>query len=226
MPSLLTVSVILCNVFLDGKNDPLLLTSAPMELSQHSQNFSLHGPVPLSHFILRQLVRPGDQAIDATCGNGNDTLLLAWLVGTAGQVFSFDIQPDAISKTTSKLDCAGLGDRVRTIQTGHETISQYVEGTVKAVVFNLGYLPGGDKNLITKPDTTLAALESSADLLAIGGMILITIYPGHSGGDDERDAVESWAGGLPAKQFHVWRMGQINVSNSAPYLLLIQKAAR
>jgi SAM-dependent methyltransferase len=197
-----------------------------MDLNQPAYQYSLRGPVPLSHFILRQLIRTGDAAIDATCGNGSDTMLLAELVGAEGQVFAFDIQVEAINRTTGRLADSGYGNRVRAIHAGHEAISQHVDRPVNAAVFNLGYLPGGDKNLITKPATTIAALNSSAELLVQGGAVLITVYPGHSGGGEEKAAVETWASGLPAKEFHVWRMGQINVLPDAPYLLLIQKAAR
>jgi hypothetical protein len=197
-----------------------------MLTDQNSTIISLRGPVPLSHFLLQPIIKLGDCVIDATCGNGNDTLLLAELVGESGLVWTFDIQADAITKTISKLAGLGYGDRVRTIHAGHETMDQHVDRPVKAIIFNLGYLPGGDRNKITKPETTCSALKTSADLLIPGGVVLITIYPGHIGGADERVAVETWASELTAKEFHVWRMGQINVSSNAPYLLLIQKAAR
>lgn len=195
-------------------------------ISQQHANPFLRGPVPLSHLLLGQFIRPGDCAIDATCGNGNDTLLLAELVGTEGLVWAFDIQPEAVSQTYSKLTAANMSERVRLINAGHETMLQHVDRPVKAAVFNLGYLPGGDRSLITRPDTTLAALKLSADLLMPGGIIAVTVYPGHSGGEEERMRVETWAGRLATREFHVWRMGQINVTAEAPYLILIQKAAR
>ncbi len=193
---------------------------------QNTNTLPLRGPVPLSHFLLQPLIQHGDFVIDATCGNGNDTLLLAELIGETGQVWAFDVQADAISHTVAKLADKGYVDRVRTIHAGHETMSQHIDRPVKVVVFNLGYLPGGDRDKITRPETTCTALKMSADILMPGGFILITIYPGHLGGDDERVAVEAWSSGLPAKEFHVWRMGQINVTSDAPYLLMIQKAAR
>jgi len=152
--------------------------------------------------------------------------MLAELVGPNGQVLAFDIQVDAINRTVAKLADMEYGERVRTIHGGHETMAQHVVRQAKIVLFNLGYLPGGDKDKITRPETTCTALKISADILMPGGAILVTIYPGHSGGDDERIAVEAWASGLPANEFHVWRMGQINVTSDAPYLLLIQKASK
>lgn len=197
-----------------------------MFLNQNINILPLRGPVPLSHFLLRPLIQHGDFVIDATCGKGNDTLLLAELVGATGQVLAFDIQADAISRTVTKIADAGYGERVRTILAGHETMSQHIDRPAKAVVFNLGYLPGGDREKITRPETTCTAVKMSTDLLMPGGVVLITIYPGHNGGNEERVAVEAWTSKLPANEFHVWRMGQINVAVDAPYLLLIQKAAR
>lgn len=193
---------------------------------QHSTIVVLRGPVPLTHFLLRQLIQQGDTVIDATCGKGNDTLLLAELVGVNGLVWAFDIQEDAVSQTVAKLADAGHSEQTRIIHSGHETMHQFVQGPVKAIIFNLGYLPGGERNTITRPDTTCSALVSSAEILMPGGVILVTIYPGHQGGEEEMRQVEAWSAGLPAKAFHVWRMGQTNVTPNAPYLLLIQKAAR
>ncbi len=95
---------------------------------------------------------------------------------------------------------------------------------MQVVLFNLGYLPGGDRGIITRPDTTGVALKRSLGLLAAGGVIVVTVYPGHDGGADEQSAVEKWAAGLDPRACHCWRMGQTNVTTGAPYLLLVQKA--
>jgi len=96
---------------------------------------------------------------------------------------------------------------------------------VQVVLFNLGYLPGGDRSIITRPETTGIALEQSLSLLAAGGIVIVTVYPGHSGGAEEQSTVENWAAGLAPRTCHCWRMGQTNVSPAAPYLLLIQKVS-
>lgn len=184
----------------------------------------LRGPVPLSHLFLSCLVRKGDIAVDATCGNGNDTLLLAGLVGDDGHVWGFDIQQRAISETGRRLTEVQLSGRVTLLLSGHEELARHIDTAVQVVLFNLGYLPGGDRTIITCPDTTIKALDQSIKLLAAGGMVLVTIYPGHSGGAKEQAAVEEWAAGLKPAFFHGWRMGQTNVSPDAPYLLLVQKA--
>jgi SAM-dependent methyltransferase len=186
---------------------------------------ALRGPVPLSHLLIRQFIRDGDHAIDATCGNGHDTLLLAELVGPSGLVWGFDIQQKAISETSARLTDAGCVTYAKLIHASHDSIAAYCFRPVKAVIFNLGYLPGGDRNVITRPDSTLAGLEQSLGILVAGGIALITTYPGHTGGDQEQAALENYVHQLPPKNFHVWRMRQMNVLATAPYVILIQKTA-
>ena len=183
----------------------------------------LRGPVPLSHLFLNSFVRGGDAVIDATCGNGHDTLLLAGLVGAEGHVWGFDVQQEAIDETGRRGADAGLTDRLTLLRTGHENMAQHVTGPVRAVLFNLGYRPGGDRSIITHPESTSAALGQSLELLGSGGVVIVTVYPGHSGGADERSCVEQWAATLNPRRFHSWRMGQTNVSSDAPYLMLVQK---
>jgi SAM-dependent methyltransferase len=185
----------------------------------------LRGPVPLSHLLLRQFVHPGDTVIDATCGNGNDTLLLAGLVGAAGRVWAFDIQAEAISHTSRTLTAAGLSERVTLVGAGHETMAEHINGGAQAVIFNLGYLPGSDRSIFTRPKTTRAGLEQSLNLLTPNGIVAVTVYPGHDGGADERCTVDDLASRLDPGEFHAWRMGQLNVPDDAPFFILIQKVS-
>ncbi|MSN25255.1 MAG: methyltransferase domain-containing protein [Geobacter sp.] len=196
-----------------------------MNISNISEIALLRGPVALTHLLLRNFVRPGDKVVDATCGNGHDTLLLAGLVGPEGRVWGFDIQQQALVETARRLTEAGLGSRVTLLHTGHEELARNLAVPVQVILFNLGYLPGGDRSLITRPETTMAALRQSLDLLAPGGIVALTIYPGHNGGDEERLSVDSWAAGLDPREFHSWRMGQLNVATDAPYCIIVQKAA-
>ena len=185
----------------------------------------LRGPVPLAHLVLRTHLREGDLAVDATCGNGHDTLLMAELVGNTGRVWAFDIQEQAIQRTAARLAEFGLAERVKLLHKGHETMFEHVSGGLGAVVFNLGYLPGGDQSVITRPETTLAAFEQTVGLLRPGGILAVSVYPGHDGGASERRTVDAWAAGLAPQAFHAWRMGQLNVPASAPYFVLVQKVA-
>jgi SAM-dependent methyltransferase len=183
----------------------------------------LRGPVPLSHLFIRRFITPGDHVVDATCGNGHDTLLLAGLVGPEGRVWAFDIQQRAIEATACRLAAAGGFDSVILVRGGHETMAEHCNGPVKAVTFNLGYLPGGDRSLVTRPESTRVGIGKSLEILEPGGIVLITLYPGHEGGLQECLVVEALLVQLPATAFHVWRMGQINVPGTAPYVILIQK---
>jgi len=184
---------------------------------------SLRGAVPLAHFFLRQRVSAGDLVVDATCGNGQDTLLLAQLVGEGGRVWGFDVQPSAIAATHALLQEHGVADRVEFMNAGHETLAESVPPGITAAVFNLGYLPGGDAALTTSPEHTLAALEQAAQLLSRGGIILVCVYTGHAGGPEEAAAVEEWCRALPPKYFNAWSSRQLNRPPVAPYLVLVEK---
>ncbi|MDD2899574.1 MAG: class I SAM-dependent methyltransferase [Desulfuromonadaceae bacterium] len=185
----------------------------------------LRGPVPLSHLFLSRFVRDGHCVVDATCGNGHDTLLLAELVGDRGHVWGFDIQHQAIAETRRRLDEVGLSNRATLLHRGHEELAHHVAVPLQVVLFNLGYCPGGDRTIITLPGTTGSALEQSLRLLAAGGVVMVTVYPGHDGGSEEQATVEAWVAGLNQRYFHSWRMGQTNVAPGAPYLLLVQRAS-
>lgn len=151
-------------------------------------------PTALAHTILSQTLAPGDLAVDATCGNGHDTLHLAQCVGPGGNVVAIDVQAAAIEETRHRLATAGIhGDRVRLIHDCHTRIGDHVAaGTAAAVIFNLGYLPGGDHTLTTTAESTPAALEAAARALRPGGLLMVTCYPGHAEGAIEAAAVASW----------------------------------
>jgi len=183
----------------------------------------LSGAVQLGHFFLRERLKPGDRAVDATCGNGYDTLLLAQLVGPEGRVWAFDIQEDALIATEERLAEAGCRERVALVHGGHERLAEVVTDPVLAVVFNLGFLPGAPRETVTTPETTLSALEQAASLLLPGGIVTVAVYTGHPGGAEEARAVETWAAALPPGRFNVWRCRQGNRSEAAPYLIVVER---
>ena len=183
----------------------------------------MRGAVPLSHFFLRQRVRPGDLVLDATCGNGLDTLLLAELAGEGGRVWGFDVQPRAIAATRALLEREGRLSAVELVQAGHERLSEFVPFGLHAAVFNLGYLPGGETSLVTSPESTVSALGQAASLLDRGGIITVSLYTGHEGGPEEALAVESWGASLVPKNFNVWCSRQLNRPGIAPYLILVER---
>ena len=192
-------------------------------MQSYDMNGGLRGPVALSHFFLRERVKPGDRVADATCGNGHDTLLLARLVGPAGRVWAFDVQEAALAGTRTLLGEAGCLEQVEMVAAGHERLAEFIREPLHAVIFNLGYLPGGDKGVITRPATTIPALAATLDLLAPGGFILAVVYTGHPGAREEEEAVTSWAAGLDPHPHNVWTCRQPNRSAAAPFLVLAEK---
>lgn len=185
----------------------------------------LDNALTFSHTIIEQVVLPGDKVVDATVGQGNDTRFLAALVGKTGHVFGFDIQQAALDETTTMLTLTGLLPQVELIHAGHETLVDHLLKTdqLSAVMFNLGYLPGGDHAVVTKADSTVRALTTACDRLRRGGVITVMVYTGHSGGQAEADAVEHFVTGLSQKTFQVLRYQFINQQHQPPYLLVIQK---
>jgi ubiquinone/menaquinone biosynthesis C-methylase UbiE len=180
--------------------------------------------VRLVHNFLSEAVQNGGTAVDATAGRGNDTLFLAGLVGPDGRVFSFDTQDSAIQETRLLLEKAGLMERVTLVNAGHEDMEYYISSPADAVIFNLGYLPGGDHSKTTKPETTERALKAALRLLRPGGRIGLVIYTGHPGGAEECAAVESTAASLDGALFNVIRITVLNRAESAPVVVVIEKA--
>lgn len=178
-------------------------------------------PLEMAHDFLAQVITKDDVVVDATMGNGHDTLFLAKL---AKQVYAFDIQEQALEKTSQRLQEAGLSNAELILQ-GHETVDQFVT-EVKAAIFNLGYLPSADKSIITQPQTTIEALEKLCQMLVKGGRIAIMIYYGHEGGDIERDAVMDFVSQLSQQEYTATIYRTLNQINNPPFLVMIEKLER
>jgi len=176
----------------------------------------------ISHDFISRLVNPGDMVIDATVGNGHDTLFLANLVGDTGKVYGFDIQEKAIEKATLLLSKHNLTDRVSLILDGHENMEKYVQHPVRVIMFNLGYLPGGEHEIITKKETTITAFKKSLSLLATDGLLSVVIYSGHQGGAEEKLAVEAFFKAIPKNELQVVKIQHLNRLESSPYVILAQ----
>ena len=172
---------------------------------------------------LRQILQPGDAAVDATMGNGRDTLFLCELVGPEGRVFAFDVQEQAVENTRARLKEAGVLDRAKLFCLGHEHMAEQVTYPVRAVVFNLGWLPGGDHHVTTRWETTQAAAESAISLLEPLGVLVICAYPGHAEGERERQALTKWLAELPPQRYNVLEQRFLNAGNGAPECFVIQK---
>ncbi|MHB9781317.1 tRNA (mnm(5)s(2)U34)-methyltransferase [Streptococcus sp. 10F2] len=175
-------------------------------------------PLDMAHEFLAQVIGPEDTTVDATMGNGHDTLFLAQL---SGQVHAFDIQEQALVQTQQRLEQSGQ-HHVQLHLIGHEHLAQYVE-EAKAVIFNLGYLPSADKSLVTLPETTLAAVEVACHILLPGGRIAIMVYWGHPGGSEEKDALLEFVQELPQETYTVLEYRTLNQRNCPPFLIMIEK---
>lgn len=180
----------------------------------------------LAKQLIRQAVHPGDTAVDATVGNGHDTLFLAETVGASGRVFGFDIQTEAVQTARQRLESANLEDRVTLITDSHHRMAEHLpvetHGRIRGVMFNLGYLPYGNPEVITRPETTVPALSVASDLLAPGGMMTAVLYTGHPGGEEEAEAVIRWAKELSPNRFQTMWV-QLPNRTHAPSLLAVEK---
>lgn len=178
------------------------------------------------HKAAAAVLREGDIVIDATVGNGHDTLFLAQQVKSTGLVYGFDIQAQAIANTRQRL--AGVQEiSLQLFQQGHETLQQSIphthHGQIKAILFNLGYLPGTDKKTITQAQSTTLALQQAAEIVAPGGLISVLCYTGHPGGMQEFVAIRECLLRLPDRQWHKQVINQNAVSAGEPVLFLLQK---
>ncbi len=172
---------------------------------------------------INRIIKAGDTCIDATMGNGHDTLFLAQSVGTTGRVYAFDIQNTAVEATRVLLIHNQLQSRVNVIKASHQVMQDYITDPVKAIMFNLGYLPGGNKSIITRTTNTLAALNASIKLLTTPGCLTIIAYPGHAGGEDEAATIKDWTKHLPDNHFQIEYIYPQSSRNRAPELTIITR---
>lgn len=185
----------------------------------------LENALRFSHTLFKNTISQGDIVIDATVGNGEDTVLLAKLVGPLGKVYGFDIQEQAIETTKEKLLYTGLLPQVELFQQGHETVGEILEENtlIAGAIFNLGYLPKSDKSIITKSNTTLKAISILLPKLRVGALLVVVVYYGHEGGQEEKDAVLEFVAQLPQQKYAVLKYGFINQKNSPPFVIAIEK---
>jgi SAM-dependent methyltransferase len=188
----------------------------------------------LAHDYWRRLLQPGDLAIDATAGNGQDTLFIAKLLvkngnGLKKQLFAIDIQPKAIAASKKLLEenLPTQMDLIEWITASHEVFpSQITPESVKLIVYNLGYLPGGDKSLTTMLGSTLESIKNALTLLTAGGALSITCYPGHPEGKKEEESLLEFAKTLNPRQWSVLFHRYMNREASPSLLLIVKTAAR
>jgi len=179
-------------------------------------------PQHITEYFINTYITPGDRVIDATAGNGNDTLKLCRAVGETGKVYAFDIQKEALGETQKKLSREKIF-WAELIHDSHSNLDKYVEGRVKAVVFNLGYLPGGDHRVQTKYQTTIEAIEKSLSLLSADGFVSVTVYYGKNSGTEEKERVMEYFKKINHKEYTVTVHDFYNRPNNPPLTVIITK---
>lgn len=178
----------------------------------------------LSHWFLRQHLHEGSFAVDATAGNGFDTLLLCRLVGETGSVLAMDIQPEALEHTSLLLEREGVRDRARLVLDSHAHLDAYVSPeSADCVVFNFGWLPGGDHTVFTRKESSLIALEKALACLKPGGIMSLCLYYGRNNGYEERDAILDYVRTLDHRQYSVMVIDFANRIHDPPIPVWIVK---
>lgn len=194
------------------------------ECDQNStERFVLRNARHLAADYMRRTICEGDTVVDATMGNGKDTLFLCELVGEKGCVHAFDVQAEAVERTRERVREAGYEARALLHLAGHEAMSEYVPQGVRAIMFNLGWLPGAQHAVTTLTETTLEAARAACNLIAPGGIVTICVYPGHEEGKRELEALDAFAASLPVRTYNVLRHAFLNAPAHTPQLFLIQK---
>lgn len=185
---------------------------------------SQFGAVQLAHEFLAEQIKEGDLCIDCTAGRGNDTAFLCMLVGESGKVLSFDIQKEAIESTRKLLEQRSLTARAEIFQVSHSEIDKYAApGSVSAIVFNFGWLPGGNHRINTRAETSIEAIQKGLVLLKPYGVMSLSIYYGRDTGTEERDAILKYLSELSVREYTVLVSEFVNRPNCPPIGVRIYK---
>ncbi|MBR1392903.1 MAG: class I SAM-dependent methyltransferase [Ruminococcus sp.] len=185
---------------------------------------STFGAVHLAHEFLSLHVKEGDTCIDATAGRGKDTAFLCSLVGESGRVIAFDVQPEAVESTKALISEKGYEGIAEVHLDSHENADKYADaGSVKAVVFNFGWLPGGDHTKHTHTESSIAALKKCLPLLTEDGVMSLSIYYGRDTGFEEKDAILEFIRTLPVGEYAVIVSEFVNRPNCPPISVRIYK---
>lgn len=177
--------------------------------------------------LLKQKIKNGNVVVDATMGNGNDTLFLCQHVLPEGKVYAFDIQEIAIKKTLQLLKdhqfVPDIGSNIHCIKDSHENFKIYISEPVDIFMYNLGYLPGSDHSISTNPETTIKSLKSALSLLKVGGLISIIVYYAHPGGTQEKQALEFFLEILSNQRYKIFQGTMPYNDHCPPIIYIIEK---
>jgi len=194
-------------------------------------DLAIKNATDIVQLILRDIISTGDSVVDATCGNGHDSVFLASLVGPSGRLVCIDIQPEAIEKARRRLSEVSDCPETNVILGSHADIRSWVpqEESISAVVYDLGYLPGavkspgGERPIVTRAESTIEPIGQALGLLMIRGVILIAVCTGHLGGQEKADALYSFLLTLEEKRLSVARHQWHNQPSNLPLVLIIQR---
>lgn len=177
------------------------------------------------HFLSAHL-KKGGVAVDFTMGNGYDTEYLSNAIwggeDAPGHVYAFDVQEAALESTKKRLVDVGAPENYTLILDSHEYVDKYVKEPFCAGVFNLGWLPGSDKTVTTKRESTLKAISSALRLIDHDGILLIAVYPGHEEGRLEGEAVAEMLSSISRFELSIGRFQIIN-SPASPYFFIAER---
>ena len=178
----------------------------------------------LSHLVLKQHIKEGDFCIDATAGRGRDTAYYCSLVGETGRVLAFDIQQAALDSTAQLLEQEGYTSRTTLILDSHSNMASYAApGSVDAIGFNFGWLPGGDRRIFTMPESSIPAINAGLELLRVGGLMCLGIYYGKESGFAERDGLLAFLPTLDYRKYTVMETHFCNRPNNPSISVVIVK---
>lgn len=186
---------------------------------------SLRNAVAFAQHILLPYVQQANCLVDATAGNGYDTLYLAKNSPVSAKVWAFDLQSLAIEATKKRLQAEALAHKVTCLVESHENIGQVLPSNerIDVAMFNLGYLPTGNHHFTTKADTTIKALQNLMPYIGQNGIVSIAAYPGHEEGRREAQALHTFLAELDQKKYHVAKLQMLNQIHEPPVLFLLQK---
>ena len=167
-------------------------------------------------------IKKGGVAVDFTMGNGHDTLWLSEAMGENGKVYAFDIQPQALESSRRLLETENAPQNYTLILDSHSNVLDYVSEKICIGMFNLGFLPGGDKSITTKRETTMVAIRAAIDLLDDDGALLIAVYPGHAEGTIEGELIEEELSKLNRKELCASKFKIVN-SPTSPFFFVVER---
>lgn len=180
--------------------------------------------VALCHRMLAAQAKPGGAYLDATCGNGHDTLFLCKLAGPGGRVLGLDIQPRAVEATNARLAAAGCAEVGRAVLGDHAALLDFVAPESQdGIVFNFGWLPGADHAVHSTAGASVQALKAALTALRPGGLLAAVLYSGRVIGSDEKQAALAFFRALPLTQYTVLVCEFANWADTAPLPVFVWK---